>query len=60
MIHISCLKQLSILLKENIKEDQVDNFIMDILNVKGTNSSFKLVFKELIEYNKNQKLKRTN
>ena len=54
MIHTSCLKQISSLLKENIKEDRVDNFIMGILNVKGTNSSFKLVFKELKEYIKNQ------
>jgi hypothetical protein len=37
-------------LKEYIDEDKMEEFIGKILNVRGTNSSFKIVFSEVADY----------
>lgn len=49
-LHFRCLRDLSNVLKEYIDEDKIDSFIERLINVRGTNSSFKLVFKEISEY----------
>jgi len=49
ILHVRCLKDLSKVLDEYVG-DKREEFIKTILNVRGTNSSFKLVFKELLDH----------
>lgn len=50
VLHVRCLRELSKVLEEYVKDEKVEEFINKILKVKGTNSSFKIVFKETKEY----------
>jgi len=52
MIHVNCLKKLSSVIKKYISEDETEQFIQDLIEVQGTNSSFKLVLNELMKYMK--------
>jgi len=52
ILHVRCLRELSKVLEKYIEQDKIEDFINDVLNVRGTNSSFKIVFKEVIEYYK--------
>ena len=47
------------LFRENIEDDKLVEFIEKLLKVPGTNSCFKHVFKDVLEYAKkeNQRLK---
>ena len=53
MIHTNCLKKMCNVLRKYLNNDQIISIIDDLLIIKGTNSSFKLVFKELRDYVKN-------
>jgi len=50
VLHVRCLRDICNVLKKYIEEDKMNNFIEDILNVNGTSSSFKIVFREASEY----------
>jgi len=50
ILHVRCLRELSKVLEKYIEKDKIENFINDVLKVRGTNSSFKIVFKEAMEY----------
>lgn len=50
VLHIRCLREMYKVLKEYIDEDKMEEFIGKILNVRGTNSSFKIVFSEVADY----------
>lgn len=50
ILHVRCLRELSKVLEEYIDEDKIEEFIEKLLKVRGTNSSFKIVFKETGEY----------
>jgi len=48
------------LLREYIKEEELEQFLIKLLKVPGTNACFKHVFKDVLEYveKENQKLKK--
>ena len=52
VLHLRCLREMLEVLEEYIEKDKLEEFMQKILKVRGTISSFKIVFNEVIEYMK--------
>jgi len=50
VLHVRCLKDLLNVLEKYMDKSKTEEFIKEILKVRGTNSSFKIVFRETMEY----------
>jgi hypothetical protein len=47
ILHARCLRALIDVLKDYIERDKLNEFLDKLLEVSGTNSSFKIVLKEV-------------
>lgn len=50
MIQTKCIKAILKVLEKYIDKDKMEMLLTDLINVPGTNSSFKYVFKYLLAY----------